>query len=160
MQGATLVAPTDPVSEITEIDLGNRVLVLRAHNTAHTDHDLSVFDNRTRTLWAGDLVFDTRIPSLDGSLTGWLDEMDVLSALGANLVVPGHGRVSTLVDIMPKQRNYLDQLLTETRAAVARNQRLPEAIESIGMSASRDWALYDLHHKGNVTKAYTELEWE
>lgn len=45
----TLVAVGSPL----ELDLGNRSIVLTAFTTAHTDHDLTVFDNKTRTLWTG-----------------------------------------------------------------------------------------------------------
>ena len=45
------------------------MLALRAHPPAHTDHDLSLVDGATRTLWAGDLLFVGRIPSLDGNLS-------------------------------------------------------------------------------------------
>src|ERR1700710_2953545 len=49
--------PTRLVDGTTKLDLGARTLVLRAWPTAHSDTDLSVFDVKTATLFAGDLVF-------------------------------------------------------------------------------------------------------
>jgi len=143
-----------------QIDLGGRTLLLRAHETAHTDHDLSVFDSSTRTLWASDLIFAQRIPSLDGSLTGWLKGMDDLAALGAELVIPGHGMPGTWSTVVPPQRRYLALLLQETRLFIAQKKRLADAIESVAVSEREHWRLFDDHHPGNVTKAFTELEWE
>src|SRR5690554_159779 len=60
----TLVSSDSPL----ELDLGNRPIVLTAYSTAHTDHDLTVFDVNTKTLWTGDLLFVERVPALDGSI--------------------------------------------------------------------------------------------
>src|SRR5258708_13251576 len=65
--------------------------MLRAHGPAHTDNDLTILDDKTRTLWLSDLLFVDRIPVVDGSLVGWLAEIDHLTAIAADRAVPGHG---------------------------------------------------------------------
>jgi glyoxylase-like metal-dependent hydrolase (beta-lactamase superfamily II) len=78
------------------IELGGRVLELRAWPSAHTGADLTVFDRTSGILVAGDLVFDTHTPALDGSLRGWLAVLSRMKGLPARRVVPGHGgRCST-----------------------------------------------------------------
>ena len=158
---ATLsLEPNLPVADELEIDLGGRRLRVRAHATAHSDNDLSVFDDATRTLWASDLVFAQRIPALDGSLTGWLEVMDELAAMDSALVIPGHGEPAPWPVISRDQYRYLGVLLRETRRIVAANGRLAEAVESVGAGERDKWILFELHHAGNVSRAYTELEWE
>ena len=152
--------PTVTVTDELRIELGGRTLLLRAHETAHTDHDLSVFDISTRTLWASDLIFAQRIPSLDGSLTGWLKVMDDLAGLQADLVIPGHGLPGPWPTVVPPQRRYLTRLLRETRLFIAQNKRLADAIESVAVAERGHWRLFSDHHPGNVTRAFTELEWE
>ncbi len=152
--------PTVAVADELLIELGERSLLVSAHRTAHTDNDLSVFDSSTQTLWASDLIFAQRIPSLDGSLTGWLKVMDDLATLPAVLVIPGHGRADSWSTVAQPQRRYLTLLLRETRKFIAQNKRLSVAVDFIAVAERENWRLFDSHHRGNVTKAYTELEWE
>ncbi len=156
----TSLQSTLEVDDELSIELGGRRLTVRAHRTAHTDNDLSVFDSATRTLWASDLIFAQRIPSLDGSLTGWLEVMDELAALQAVQVIPGHGQPGSWATVALPQQRYLNLLLRETRDTIARNIRLSEAVEQVAAEESRSWILFASHHRGNVTKAHTELEWE
>ena len=94
MQGIEIVAPTMLVSDRLDLDLGGRVLELRAWKAAHTDNDVTIYDAASHTLFAGDLVFMQHLPTLDGSLLGWLRQMDALAAIDAARVVPGHGPAS------------------------------------------------------------------
>lgn len=157
-----IVYPTLPVNGTLEIDLGGRLLQLRAWPTAHTDNDLTVWDSQTRTLFLGDLLFVGHIPVLDGRLNGWLKAMDELQAVPAALAVPGHGAASAdWPAMMAPQRAYLQALQQQTRVAIRDRKTLRQAVESIGLPAGgTSWLLADLFHRRNVTAAYAELEWE
>jgi len=160
-KAGSVVVPTMLVSDRAEIDLGGRILSLTAHRTAHTDCDLSVFDRQTGTLLPADLLFVGRVPSLDGSITGWLKELAALKSLPAKRAVPGHGpaQVSWPSGAADLER-YLDVLLRETRQAVARGLEIGEAVQTVAQSERGEWALFDEYHGHNVTKAFKELEWE
>ena len=88
------MAPTLLVVDRAELDLGGRRLMLEAHPTAHTDNDVSVFDQASGTLWLADLLFMERIPVIDGSLLGWLEVLETVQGWPAQRVVPGHGPAS------------------------------------------------------------------
>ena len=150
------VAPGAPLA----IDLGGRLLEVRAHRPAHTDNDLSVFEPASGTLWAGDLLVAERTPSLDGNLRGWLAVFDELAALAPRTVVFGHGEPGPLGPPLRAQRRYLERLLTDVRARLAAGEGLSEALGAAERARPGRWALFGLHHPANVTRAWTELEWE
>ena len=156
-----VVAPTMLVQDHAEIDLGGRVLALRAHGIAHTDCDLSVLDRNTGTLLAADLLFVKRIPSLDGSLRGWLKELAALKSLSARRAVPGHGPTSVDWPSGAKDlERYLGTLLRETKEAITKGMDLEAAIGIVAQSERSRWALFDDYNGHNVTQAFKELEWE
>jgi quinoprotein relay system zinc metallohydrolase 2 len=156
-----VVMPTMSVERGADIDLGGRVVSLTAHGIAHTDNDLSLFDRLTGTLFTGDLLFVGRVPSLDGSLKGWLAELDTLKAVSARHAVPGHGpeRVDWPAGSADLER-YLRTLVQETRQAVADNIGIEAAIDRVAASERGRWTLFEDYHGRNVTQAYKELEWE
>ena len=156
-----IVTPGVQVSDHAEIDLGNRVLEITAHPAAHTDCDLSVFDRQTQTLLLSDLLFVRRVPSLDGSLKGWLQELEKLRKHPARRAVPGHGPTSVdwpggAADL----ERYLHTLQSETRLAISRSVDISRAANSVAQSERSRWKLFDDYNGHNVTQAYKELEWE
>lgn len=143
-----------------ELDLGARRLHLRAWPKAHTDSDLTVFDDSTATLWTGDLLFVQRTPALDGSIKGWLAALERMSAVPAKHVVPGHGPLSgDLPAALEPQRRYLQALLVGLRQEIADGKPLQAAIREVNPEHS-GWLLWDETHPRNVARVYQELEWE
>lgn len=156
-----VVYPTVEVKDGAEIDLGGRVVRLTAHATAHTDCDLSMLDAETGLLFPADLLFVDRVPSLDGSLPGWLGELEKLKALGVHRAVPGHGPpVVELAPAMADLTHYLSVLRDGTRKAIASGTSIEDAASTVGQSERQRWALFDDYNERNVIQAYKELEWE
>ena len=158
---ADAVYPTLEVDELAEIDLGDRLLQITAHPTAHTDCDLSMIDLSSGMLFPADLLFVDRVPSLDGSLTGWLAEAERLKGLGAVRAVPGHG--PAIVDFeaaMDRQIGYLSALQGETRKAIEEGRSIDDASRTVAAGNGAGWALFSDYHARNVIQAYKELEWE
>ena len=155
-----LVPPTLLVDGVLKLELGVRTLVLQAWPTAHSDSDLTVLDEKTRTLFAGDLVFLAHIPVMDGSLTGWLGLMGDLSGQTAERVVPGHGPVSDWPAALADERRYLETLAKDVRALVKRGAPITEAAETAAATERPRWQLFDDYNARNATAAYSEIEWE
>ena len=155
-----MVPPTILVDGITTLDLGSRTLTLRAWPVAHTDSDLTVLDERTSILFAGDLVFLGHTPVLDGSLRGWLSVIDELAAFRAQRVVPGHGAVSEWPAALADQRRYLQTLASDVRALVASGKPITDAADLAAAAERSRWQLFDDFHARNATAAFSEIEWE
>lgn len=161
MRGVEIIPPTLLVTDRMELDLGGRTLSLRAWEPAHTDNDLTAQDSATGILFSGDLVFLDHLPTLDGSLLGWMRQLDDLSAMPASGVVPGHGPVpSAWSDAIAPERRYFETLATDLRAAIKSGVPLAQAVKTAGQSERGNWALFDEYNERNATTAYAELEWE
>jgi quinoprotein relay system zinc metallohydrolase 2 len=160
MDDVRIVPPTTLVDGSPALDLGGRSLKLRAWPTAHSDNDLTVFDEKTRTLFAGDLVFVTHLPVVDGSIKGWLTILGELAALPAQRVVPGHGPVSEWPAALADERHYLETLAADVRALIAKGKPITAAAETAAASERPRWKLFDDYNARNATAAFSQLEWE
>jgi quinoprotein relay system zinc metallohydrolase 2 len=156
-----IVLPEQTVNGKVQLDLGHRVLIVKAHATAHTDNDLTVLDVRTGTLFLGDLGFLEHLPVLDGSINGWIDELRQLMREKYERVVPGHGPSrATWPGAAQPTFDYLHDLREKTRAWIASGGELGAAQQAIEVARPERWRLIEQYHQRNVGAAFAELEWE
>jgi quinoprotein relay system zinc metallohydrolase 2 len=160
-QGSEIVLPSVSVEEPLTLDLGGRLLILEAQATAHTDNDLIITDSKTDTLFLGDLLFSVHVPTLDGSITGWLTLLDQLGKRKAPRVVPGHGPASMqLPEALEPEQHYLATIAADVKRMISEGKTLEDAIKVAGFSERDAWKLFDHYHMRNVTAAFAELEWQ
>jgi quinoprotein relay system zinc metallohydrolase 2 len=161
MSEVKIIPPTLLVEDKLDIDLGGRRLTLKAWPTAHTDNDLTVFDQNSRTLFTGDLLFVRHVPVIDGSLLGWLKDLDGLARIPARRAVPGHG---PLVTAWPQgladERRYFERLAGDLRAMIKRGTPIGEAAKTACATEKDRWQLFDDYNARNATAGFAELEWE
>ncbi len=156
-----LIAPDIQVKKHLILDLGNRRITLTAHPTAHTDNDLTVLDQKTRILWMSDLLFREHLPVIDGSIKGWIGELESMEKQHYSVVIPGHGDpVYDWPQGMQAEKRYLDVVIKEVREMIKQGRFLEDALEIVGYGERSHWKLFDQFHKKNVTTAFAELEWE
>ena len=161
LQESNIVFPERTVTGLVQFDIGDRILTMRAHRSAHTDHDLSVVDDRTKTAFLGDLVFLQHLPVIDGSINGWIGELGAIAGESWDNVVPGHGAPrAAWPSAAGPTASYLAELRDQVRAWIARGGDLASAQENIGQARSEEWLLIDRYQRRNVGAAYAELEWE
>jgi quinoprotein relay system zinc metallohydrolase 2 len=155
-----IISPTILVDGGRELDLGGRRLRVRAWPAAHSDNDLTVFDEQTSTLFAGDLVFLTHIPVLDGSVRGWLAVIGELGTIPAQRVIPGHGAMSAWPAALADERRYLERMAADVRELIAGGKLITVAADKAAASERSRWALFDDYNARNATAAFSEIEWE
>jgi len=159
--GTEIVLPTRGVDDKVTLDLGGRQLTLEAQSVAHTDNDLIVSDSATGTLFLGDLLFSGHIPTLDGSLRGWLGLIDKLEHYQPTRVVPGHGpHAMQLPEAVGDEKRYWSTIATDVRRMIKEGKTMSEAAKTAGQSERDHWKLFEQYHVRNVTAAFAELEWE
>ncbi|VXC77397.1 Beta-lactamase domain-containing protein [Burkholderia sp. 8Y] len=160
-KGSEIIPPTKTVDGSETLDLGDRRLKLQTWKTAHTNNDMTVYDEKSGTLWTGDLLFVRCIPVVDGSVVGWLDDIARIKQMNPRHVVPGHGPLDPpWPQSLQAEEHYLAQLAHDVREAIRRGETIQQAVDTIGLDQRDKWLLYEIYHRRNVTAAYAELEWE
>lgn len=159
--GTEIVLPDRGISGSEEIDLGGRTLLLTARATAHTDNDLTVLDHQTGTAFLGDLLFSGHVPTIDGSIRGWISVLHELADERLARVVPGHGPPAMAwPDAARPLQRYLDAVASDVRAMIKKGMTLTDASRSAASGEQPAWQLFGEYHPRNVSAAFAELEWE
>ncbi|MGT2435108.1 quinoprotein relay system zinc metallohydrolase 2 [Bradyrhizobium betae] len=155
-----IVPPTILVKDTMTLDLGSRRLTLRSWPAGHSDNDLTVLDETSKTLFAGDLVFLRHVPVMDGSIRGWLGTLGELERIPALRVVPGHGPVSDWRAALADERRYLTTLLADVRTSNKKGEPIRTAADKAAATERPHWELFDDYNARNATAAFSEIEWE
>jgi quinoprotein relay system zinc metallohydrolase 2 len=161
--GSEIVKPSVLVKDAISLDLGDRKLILTAYPTAHTNTDLTVFDEKSSTLWTGDLLFVERTPSIDGDIKGWLSVINELKMHDAQNAIPGHSdmlkNANWKADLNNEER-YLWTLLNDVRASIKKGEPMEKAMGTAASSEQSYWKLFNIVNRRNVNTIYPALEWE
>ncbi len=158
LDGVELVAPDVVYAEHHDLDLGGRVVRLRATGRAHSRGDQVVLVPDAGVLFTGDLVeagqfsiFPWFPPhDVDVSGLGWIEVMHRLIATDPRVVVPGHGAVAgpgVLADV----RDYLELLLDETwarRDSAMSEETIAAEVEALMVQRHPEWTGRDWISRG------------
>jgi len=158
LDGVALARPDIVYDQAYELDLGGRVVQLRATGRAHSKGDQVVKVPDADVLFTGDLVESGQFaifpwfPPHDTDVSGtrWLAVMQRLAAEGARVVVPGHGDVGG-PQLLADVRDYLQLLRDETwirRDSAMREQTIVEEISALMIQRHPDWVGQDWIEKG------------
>jgi len=153
--------PNEIVVTDQNISIGDETIELHfMKHRAHSDKDLAVFVPKLKVLFAGDLVFNDRVPSLrDGDINGWILALDTLKQLGAATIIGGHG-YRTDKEAMNMTYEYLTQMRNEVRQGIDSGKGIDETIKTVVMEPFKSLRMYETLHRSNVEAAYRMLEWE
>lgn len=136
-----------------------KIIIRPVEERAHSAGDLYLYLPGRKALFAGDLVFNDRLPSLrDGDIDGWISALEAIEALRPDVIVGGHG-FRTDGSAAAFTLAYLKQLRTEVKAVIDEGGGIGDAVRRVTMENFRKARMYDTLHAANVNSAYRMLEW-
>jgi glyoxylase-like metal-dependent hydrolase (beta-lactamase superfamily II) len=157
----TRLVPADTwLDADTVLEIGGERLHIRHVGPAHTPEDLVVFVERSRVLFAGDVVFRGRIPFVgQADSRAWIDALSGLITLRPSIIVPGHGPVSNdPVPDLELTRDYLVYLRKVMGAAAANLEPFEDAYAKADWSKFEGLPLFRAANRINAYNTYLLME--
>ncbi len=127
---------------------------------AHTPDDLAIFIPSEKVLFAGDLVFNGRIPFVGSADSrGWIKSLNKLDSFDADVIVPGHGLYSD----HPKQdliftREYLIFLRQAMQQAAIDLEDFDQAYLKTDWSLYKNIPLFNAANRMNAYNVYLSIQ--
>jgi glyoxylase-like metal-dependent hydrolase (beta-lactamase superfamily II) len=158
LEGVELVEPDVVYDKEYDLDLGGRVVHLRATGRAHSKGDQVVKVPDADVLFTGDLVESGQFaifpwfPPHDTDVSGtrWIKVMQRLAAETPRVVVPGHGDVGD-AGLLDDVHGYLRLLRDETwrrRDSAMSEETIVEEISALMIERHPEWEGRDWIEKG------------
>ncbi len=110
--GTELALPDESFEDKRVIELGGKRIEILYLGPAHSPGDISVWLPQQKLVIAGDIAFQQRmLPVFDHTDTaGWIETWKAFEALGAEIVVPGHGDPTDMAKVTRYTRDYLQYM--------------------------------------------------
>lgn len=162
MAGTRIVWPSRVLRAGEVVRVGPHRLRVLPPAPGHTESDLVLWDEASRVVWAGGLVYNQRLPELaQGGVDAWLLALDRIAALQPRHAI-GHAVSSSRKDgelppAMVATRAYLTELRALVLKAMDEGRHAGEG-GVITMPAYAAWAGYGERQGFNVQRAWRELE--
>jgi glyoxylase-like metal-dependent hydrolase (beta-lactamase superfamily II) len=134
-----LVWPDRYISKETHFRLGGLDFVIIPLGSTHSNGDQMLRVVQDGALFAGDLIFQGRVPFVAGAKPKhWMDSLANLDATGLKVIVPGHGAAShDPAEAIKFTYNYLKFLYDNMAHAVDELMTFDEAYNAM------DWSPYE-----------------
>jgi glyoxylase-like metal-dependent hydrolase (beta-lactamase superfamily II) len=124
----TITPPTRTFSGVDRFEVGGRVVELIEVGPAHTAGDVLAWLPDERVVFTGDILFIEGTPILwTGPVANWIEACDLIIALEAAVIVPGHGPL-TDADGVRAVSEYLRTVEEGTRARHGAGMTSTEAV--------------------------------
>lgn len=144
------------------LTVGGVEFQLRIVGPSHTPEDLVVYLPSEKVLFAGDLVFRSRIPYVgQADSRQWILALERLLTFDATVVVPGHGPLSHEArKDMQLTHDYLLYLRESMGKAAANLEPFDDAYKSTDWSQFEHLPLFRVANRMNAYNTYLLLEQE
>jgi cyclase len=152
----TLAPPTTTLSAGATYRYGPITVEVIPVYPAHTFGDLMVYLPEQRILFAGDVAFYYVTPAgHNAHITRWIDAIDRIGRMDAEVIVPGHGPIGTKAELT-EMRAYLELIAEESRKRYAMGMSAGRAAADIPLGRFAGWTNPE-RNAWNVVRLYAEF---
>ncbi|MBI4506242.1 MAG: MBL fold metallo-hydrolase [Chloroflexi bacterium] len=139
LQVKRVVPPSITFDHALSVHLDGREIRLIHVGPAHTEGDIVVYLSAERVLFTGDLVFIDLHPwMVNCDLSGLIRAMERVTAWDVDIVVPGHGPVTTKSALVV-MLEYYRALRHALRSAIADGLSVDQAVEQLSGTFYAHW---------------------
>jgi len=163
MAGTEVVLPTRWLSEPdTTLTLGGVTVQVLHRGGGHTPGDVLVWLPHSGVVFTGDVVYVDRILGLHpvSKTRTWVKSFEALEALNPRVVVPGHGRITTLAQAQRDTGALLQALRAHAGRAVEVGTDLATALKTFDAAPFKHLQHVDVWLPQLVNRTYLEMEME
>lgn len=159
--GTKLVMPDETFEDSRLIELGGTRIELLHLGPAHSPGDISVWLPQKKVVIAGDIAFHQRLlPVFEETDTGaWLETWPKLEALGAEIIVPGHGVPTDLAQVRRYTHDYLAYMREQIGQLIENGGALQDVYE-VDQSAYSHLDTFDELARRNASTMFRAMEFE
>jgi glyoxylase-like metal-dependent hydrolase (beta-lactamase superfamily II) len=156
-----VVMPDETFEDEKTLELGGQRIEIRWLGPAHSPGDISVWLPDQKLVIAGDVAFHERLlPVFEHTDTaGWIDTWDAFEALGAEIVIPGHGDPTSMAEVTKYTKDYLVYMREQIGEIIDAGGDLTQAYE-VDQSAYRHLDTFDELARRNAGRVFREMEFE
>jgi len=160
-EGTKVVMPDETFSDKKVIELGGERIELLYLGPAHSPGDIVVWLPEKKLVISGDMAFHQRMLPLfeHTDSKAWIETWDRFEALGAEVVIPGHGGPTDMATVRTYTRDYLVYLRDKVGAVIDSGGSLQEAYE-IDQSPYMHLPTAEFLAKRNAGQVFQSMELE
>ncbi len=133
-------------------------LVLWVPHGSHTPGDMMVYLPDDKILIGGDILVNTIIPNMrDANIHNWIGALAKVQDFDAAAIVPGHGPLMTMPDVVRLQRIMTD-FYAGVEAGYKKGLTDSEIRGALNLDGWKGLKEYETTMGGNISRAYLEVE--
>ena len=155
------VMPDKLYDDKLELKMGSWNLQILHLGSSHSHGDTMVWLPEKKLVIAGDTAFHIRMLPIfeDTDTAKWIETWDKFEALGAQIVIPGHGGPTDMATVRKWTRDYLVYLREKVAEVIKNGGSLDDAYQ-IDQSAYMHLHTADELARSNAGRVYRAMEFE
>ncbi len=159
--GTVMSEPDEVFEDEFVLELGGVRIELKNLGPAHSPGDIVAWLPEQKLVISGDLAFHQRLLPVfeDTETAGWIETWDVFAALGADIVVPGHGEPTNMQEVTKYTVDYLKYMREQVAQVLDDGGSLIEAYK-IDQSAYQHLDTFEQLSGLNADRIFKEMEFE